>query len=1276
MATIFGGDGNDLMADALSGGVGSLTLSQGERDIVLAGGGDDTIIGSSISGILPTSYYFGGAGNDSITANQAFGTMLFGEDGDDVLIARILGGNQVLDGGTGNDLIVGAQSATLIGGLGNDTIISGLGADIIFAGDGADSVIGNVLGDTIDAGNGVNTVRGAGGGDVIRGGGQADNLWGEDGNDTIEAGNGANFISGGLDNDLLIGGSANDTINGDEGNDTIHGGNGGTSVPGSFANVLAGGDGDDSITSGFGADSILGGNGNDRIDAGAGNNTIAGGAGLDVIFADNGNDGITGDDAGDTLGGNDFIDAGSGNNTVSGGAGSDIIIATSGNDSLSGDAGNDSISAGGSNDVVLGGAGNDTLSGGTGGDSMQGGDDDDQLLGDTANDTLQGDAGNDIVDGGDGSDTLDGGAGNDRVLGGGSGDLLLASIGNDVADGGEGFDTMDYSTLGANARVVVNIAGGFLRAVKSDATTGALLGTDTISAIETFIGTQNADKFTGADVDETFVGGAGNDTIYGGGGFDTVRYEGANAVTVNLMTGFAQDGLGGTDRLVKIDATNNSIESVVTGDGNDIITGDDDSNFLRGRGGADTLDGGAGSDTADYSGDSTTTAVFANLSAVTVGTVAAGTARDSSGAIDVLISIEGLRGTELADTLIGSDTANNSFRGVRGADIIDGRLGSDLVDYRSDADGAGSLPGSGDFFGVIVNLSAGAVTLPGFGAETNVVVGAQRGRDGWGDIDTLTSIESARGSLFHDLLIGAARIPGFAFGGITHSGSDRSSLRGMLGADTLQATAFTDGVLANYVDDTSGIVARLDLGNTIEDGFGYTDTLVNVFNVQGSAFDDLIAANAGGSFMRGGAGNDTLIGNTGFDALSLGGGSGAVVVNLLAGTATDSEGGADTLLGSWEFISAGSGADSLTGDADGTWFFGGAGADTMVGGAGEDIVSYYSPWVGVISAVHNGVNVNLNAQQGRDGDGTAGGGSLDRYTSIEHALGSHAADTLIGTAGANSLGGAEGDDWLQGAAGNDTLQGGAGADTLDGGNNNDVMDGGTGNDLFLVNSKFDVVNEATGGGADTISGATSYTLLEGSEVEVLELLGAVAFEGVGNSGANRIIGNVAGNRLEGLLGNDTLLGGGGADTLVGGFGADSLLGGADGDIFAFDRLSDSRGGAGTDRIADFTLGIDDLGFENAVGRFSTVALTGINLNAVQTIASAGNASQVYAAITAIAASTATLQVKQVDVLAGAAAGTYLYVNDGNAAVTSGADMLIGLTLVGGATITAGDLILF
>ena len=128
----------------------------------------------------------------------------------------------VINGTSGNDVITGTADADYIDGLaGNDRINGGAGDDTIVGGNGADTLTG-------DAGN--DTLYGGAGNDGFFGGGGNDTIYGEDGTDTL-------YGDGG--DDLLNGGAGNDTLNGGTGNDQLYGGTG--------TNIINGGSGTDTV---------------------------------------------------------------------------------------------------------------------------------------------------------------------------------------------------------------------------------------------------------------------------------------------------------------------------------------------------------------------------------------------------------------------------------------------------------------------------------------------------------------------------------------------------------------------------------------------------------------------------------------------------------------------------------------------------------------------------------------------------------------------------------------------------------------------------------------------------------------------------------------------------------------------------------------------------------------------------------------------------------------------------------------------------------------------
>jgi hypothetical protein len=90
------------------------------------------------------------------------------------------------------------------------------------------------------------------------------------------------------------------------------------------------------------------------------------------------------------------------------------------------------------------------------------------------------------------------------------------------------------------------------------------------------------------------VGGAGNNTITGTGpNAVAVYWSSPSGVSVNLQTGIASNGYGGTDRLV-------NIQQVFGSSHDDLIVGNTANNSFVGMGGSDKIVGGGGTDTVSY----------------------------------------------------------------------------------------------------------------------------------------------------------------------------------------------------------------------------------------------------------------------------------------------------------------------------------------------------------------------------------------------------------------------------------------------------------------------------------------------------------------------------------------------------------------------------------------------------------------------------------------------------------------------------------------------------
>ena len=233
--------------------------------------------------------------------------------------------------------------------------------------------------------------------------------------------------------------------------------------------------------------------------------------------------------------------------------------------------------------------GNDTLFGTNGNDTI------DLLEG---NDSYLGLDGNDVIQGNDGADTIYGGNGADSIVGGNGDDVIFGEAGSDTIDAGAGTsDSIRYNQTGGEAiTAIINSSGGSA-GINTATVSTATQGTDSIQGFEALSGSNNGDRITvttaATQNNILFLFGAvGNDTIiddYRQTGVVFADYNTADpgltsGISVDLTTGTATDGFGGTDSLVGITAVRGTSFA-------DTILGSASNDRLRGLQGNDLLDG-------------------------------------------------------------------------------------------------------------------------------------------------------------------------------------------------------------------------------------------------------------------------------------------------------------------------------------------------------------------------------------------------------------------------------------------------------------------------------------------------------------------------------------------------------------------------------------------------------------------------------------------------------------------------------------------------------------
>jgi Ca2+-binding RTX toxin-like protein len=245
----------------------------------------------------------------------------------------------------------------------------------------------------------------------------------------------------------------------------------------------------------------------------------------------------------------------------------------------------------------------------------------------------------------------------------------------------------------------------------------------------------------------------------------------------------------------------------------------------------------------------------------------------------------------------------------------------------------------------------------------------------------------------------------------------------------------------------------------------------------------------------------------------------------------------------------------------------GSGADTLIGGEGDDVYVINSFDVVIRENQRSGHDeIRFQADKGPFPDN----GVYQLPDDVEDIRISASLNslTVLGNDGNNLI-------WMNGDDQN-RIDGGRGADTMQGGN---------GNDTYVVDSAGDRVIEAEHDKRDVVHAYIArYTLPENVE----RLFAALGVDSVmrGNALDNLILGNAGDDVLSGLGGNDSLAGYSGHDTLTGGAGADDFA-------FGFGRLADSA-----DVITDFEQAVDTIILSSSdKGAFASLPLNALSASA-------------------------------------------------------------------------------
>jgi Ca2+-binding RTX toxin-like protein len=951
--------------------------------------------------------------------------------------------------------------------------------------------------------------------------------------------------------------------------------------------------------------------GHNYFDGRGGNDRIIGGGGHDVLIGGTGNDELFGDlesESGNSGSGHDTLDGGEGNDRLFGGGGNDYLDGGKGNDLISGGAGADVLAEYGTSNNS-----DDIFDGGTGDDLIVSG----YYVGDSGSDTF-------LYRRGDGSDRIVEVSATSaevdilKLVDMSRDDVRLARDGYDlivkVLSTGETITSIDFFSSSQQAGTGID---------KIEFSDGSSLNRQDIWQDAWFRGTDGRDVIsTTSEAGNTFIGYGGDDVLvsawYGSShnGEDTFVYssgEGNDVIEDHCVQEGEVDTLWLTDLnandveltrsdrdlLIKDLKTGQIITAVDVvrgyGYGIDAIKFADGSvwdrtaileaAWLRGSVTKDTLIsssygrqtfvGGAGDDIL-ISGSSLTGVTLNNGDDSFIYTRGDGNdviAENSLSKYEIdTLYLRGFQQNELRLTL-----ENGGIRftfSTSSGSILDYAHSNGLYDLGLDriVFDDGSEWSKSDIY--YWSHQGSAFYAGGGSADTILGSFLDQRLSGGGGADF---IDGRAGS---DIVFGDAGDDVLALS--QSNEGDTDTLNGGDGNDTLSFVDFGSSVFVDLV--LNGGEARTSVSGTpISSGDRLIATLNGLENVQGTAFDDVIAGDAGANRLRGEGGNDTLDGRSGNDTLEGGDGDDTLLGYL----------GNDTLDG-------GDGDDILQGDLGNDSLRGGTGSDRIEGGSGDDTYNYAVGdgldvivesvdggqdtlrLQGVLPAevqlvvTDDGLLVTRNASAGDQILIQRTGGSLSyEQFGIERIVfdggvewsadflrqkfisdsATDGADLLIGTSASGEMKGGRGDDTLDGAGGNDTFvyARGDGNDTI-----SEITDyRGTADqlvftninpgDVTLVRNGVDltiVIAESAPGAGDAGSvlikstldsyrerGIEKITFADGT-VWTIAQVRQMVIDQAGTAGNDAITGLNTNDTLTGRGGNDTLDGGEGNDTFV------------------------------------------------------------------------------------------------------------------------------------------------
>jgi Ca2+-binding RTX toxin-like protein len=574
--------------------------------------------------------------------------------------------------------------------------------------------------------------------------------------------------------------------------------------------------------------------------------------------------------------------------------------------------------------------------------------------------------------------------------------------------------------------------------------------------------------------------------------------------------------------------------------------------------GAQTLNGGAGYDTVDYSAGPNVAVNIGHVSWWSGGvTIHAGTAHESSGAIDQLLNIEKVITSNFSDSVYMTLGQSAETRG--GVDNVIVSLDDTHHGYSNVSMGAGSdqlvIRAEGRTDAVVMSATGGDADgvsglielgqdLIAYSGVENLVVFAGAGDD---------SLQGNSGSDYFRGNGGADFIYGADGSDLLVGGAGADFLHGGDGFDTAYYGDAASGVSIRRVYSTGTVQGgNADTGAEAGDALGDSYESIERFHLSqhsdrfvvndlGAVVSEEIddGGSAGSDTIQTGAGDDWVVvnigglANTGHKVVDLGAGSDILEIRIESASTqqtgylwTSDNSGEIRIDGHTRGTFSGYERLRITGGSGQDYLTGSNGDDTLIGGAGDDVLG------GLIGAdyLRGGVGDDRYIIDSLTDDyAEAAGEGIDTIVTylLDYTLPdnfeilegfSYENVTMRGNALNNVIYGGFANDQLFGAGGDDTLDSGIGQDSLYGGEGVDTVS--------WKNAQSGVSANMANGYGQTESGQVTFF----SEAENLE----------GSAFADTLIGNSSANRLSGGAGNDFFTGGPGQDTIHGGEGVDTV----------------------------------------------------------------------------------------------------------------------------------------